>query len=85
MNQHQALSYEFVYKLQAREKIRHHSAIILTEALRAHMLKKRLRVLAERQTIFGVEALDQEAVKAKLEKQTNDIREKVDETYNKIT
>lgn len=74
LNQHQALSYEFIYKLQAREKIRHHSAIMLTESLRAHMLRKRLKVLAERQTIFLAEALDQEAVKAKLEKQTNEIR-----------
>jgi hypothetical protein len=49
------------------------------------MLRKRLKVLAERQTIFSAEALDQEVVKAKLEKQTNEMNEKVDASYNRIT
>jgi len=50
LNQFQALSYEFVFKLQAREKIRHHSAIVVAEMFRIGCLKKRLRALQERKT-----------------------------------
>ena len=48
LNQFQALSYEFICKLQAREKIRHHSAVIVAEMLRICVLKKRVKKIQER-------------------------------------
>jgi potassium intermediate/small conductance calcium-activated channel subfamily N protein 2 len=48
LNQFQALSYEFINKLQARELIRHHSAIVVADVLRVCAFKKRKRVIAER-------------------------------------
>jgi Ion channel len=48
LNQFQALSYEFINKLQARELIRHHSAVVVADVLRVCAIKKRKRVLLER-------------------------------------
>lgn len=48
LNQYQALSYEFIHKLQSREKIRHHSAVIVSEVLRVCLLKKRIKALSMR-------------------------------------
>jgi len=48
LNQFQALSYEFINKLQARELVRHHSAIVVADVLRVCAYKKRKRVLVER-------------------------------------
>jgi Ion channel len=45
LNQYQALSYEFIFKLQSREQIRHHSAVIVAEVLRVCLLKKRQKKL----------------------------------------
>ena len=48
LNQFQAISHEFINKLQARELIRHHSAIVVADVLRICTYKKRKRVLVER-------------------------------------
>jgi len=43
LNQFQALSYEFIYKLHARDKIRHHSSIIISHIFRINLYKKRVQ------------------------------------------
>ena len=45
LNQFQALSYEFINKLQARDLVRHHSAIVVADVLRVCAYKKRKRVI----------------------------------------
>ena len=62
LNQFQALSYEFINKLQARELVRHHSAIVVADVLRVCAYKKRKRVLNERQKKMG-DAVKPEALK----------------------
>ncbi len=67
LNQYQSLSYEFIIKLQTKEKIRHHSAIMLTETLRVNLLRKRKKILTDREELL-VGAIDPD-IKLKIEKQ----------------
>ena len=48
LNQFQALSYEFLFKLQSREKIRHQSAIIITELFKLNMFRKKLKTVTRK-------------------------------------
>ena len=82
LNQYQSLSYEFIYKLQTREKIRHHSAIMLTEALRANLIRKRRKILTDREELL-VNAIDPD-IKLKIEKQVQAIQIQLDAALNKI-
>jgi hypothetical protein len=83
LNQFQALSYEFINKLQARELIRHHSALVVADVLRVCTYKKRKRVLLERR-----KKLESTVVPATLEamdKQCEELDLKMRETLNRIT
>jgi potassium intermediate/small conductance calcium-activated channel subfamily N protein 2 len=62
LNEFQALSYEFINKLQSRELIRHHSAAVVADVLRVCAYKKRKRVLQERRRQIGA-SVTQEVLK----------------------
>ena len=83
LNQFQAISYEFINKLQARELIRHHSAIVVADVLRVCAYKKRKRVLIERgKKLQGSVTRE---VQAQMDRQLEELEFKIKDTMNKIT
>ena len=83
LNEFQAISYEFINKLQARELIRHHSAIVVADVLRVCVYKKRKRVLIERTKKLQVTVTAE--VKAQMDRQIEELEDKIKTTMNKIT
>jgi hypothetical protein len=67
-----------------REKIRHHSAVIVSEVLRVCLLRKRAKKMQERAVILGEEIINDHAKKI-MQKQVEDIERRIRETLNKIT
>lgn len=84
LNQYQALSYEFIYKLQSREKIRHHSAVIVSEVLRICLLRKRLKKLDERKALLHNDVMSNQA-RGAMDAQALEMEVRIRETMNKIT
>ena len=83
LNEFQAISYEFINKLQARELIRHHSAIVVADVLRVCVYKKRKRVLIERTKKLQVTVTAE--AKAQMDRQIEELEDKIKTTMNKIT
>ena len=83
LNQFQALSYEFVNKMQARELIRHHSAIVVADVLRVCAYKKRKRVLIERRRQMAASVTPQ--ILKQMEEQMQELDMKIQQAMNRLT
>jgi hypothetical protein len=83
LNQYQALSYEFIHKLQSREQIRSHSAVIISEVLRVSLLRKRIKNLKTRKELLKDDVAPETLVI--MDSQEIEMEKRIRATMNKIT
>ena len=69
--------------MQARELIRHHSAIVVADVLRVCAYKKRKRVLAERRRQMAASVTPQ--LLGQMDEQARELDRKVLEAMNRLT